>query len=126
MTKLNNILIFFKYGKDIDIDVKGSGDSDKLHQDFMLQIIANTIYRLECLSAKDACVFLESCIEKYLKLEFPIEFYRELNPASLYKIKGSSYCISSCNDINMIDINYNYMILRELWSILIENLNSGG
>ena len=71
----------------------------------------------------------------------PVGYYREFNSESSYRLKytipgntvnmtrmpGYNLGINNVSeyDKNSLDINYNYSVLRELWSILIEFYNIG-
>lgn len=126
MVQLRGKLIIFSWyiNDNINIEVKGINEYvQSLHQEYMLTIIANVIYLMERVSVEDAIEFLSNFYEEYVNLKLPIQYYRELNSESLYRIKGSRYCVSNINDITMIDINYNLLVLRDLYSILIDMYN---
>lgn len=132
---LNGIIIFCKFSDDnIHIDVKGLGDNSNLHQDYMVYTIMYTIALLERSSVVDAIQYLNEICEQYIHRQLPIGYYREFNSQSLYRIiyniVGGTFekpyitnvamnCLSDV-DISVVDINYNYTVLRELWSILFE------
>jgi hypothetical protein len=123
---LNGVIIFCSFLDDgnIDIDIKGIGDVLSLHRDYMVYTIMSTITLLERSSINDAIGYLSDICEQYLKRELPVGYYREFNSASLYKVSlyDVSYGLYNASDLDKasIDINYNYTILRELWSILVE------
>lgn len=124
MVKLLDLLIFSNYiNNNIDIDVKGLGNSINLHQQFMLSLIANVIYMFERVSLEDAISYLTQMYESYVRLQLPIGFYRQLNPNSGYLLKGFNMMVYDVTDINMIDINYNLQYLRELHNILFERFH---
>lgn len=135
---LKGILIFCKFAQDgnIHIDIKGLGDNSILHRDYMVYSILFTITLLERSGVLDAIDYVSELCEQYLHRALPVGYYREFNSGSLYKtiytdlysnrdIKGSSYGLSDIQEYQKydIDINYNYTILRELWSILFEIYN---
>lgn len=124
LLKLLNIIVFFWYNSDgINIDVKGLGDSKYIHMDYILSIIANTIYLLERVSINDALKFISDFYDDYINLRLDKEYYREFNPQSYYHLKNTNYYMIDIDDINNIDIGYNLYILRELWSIILERYN---
>lgn len=126
MLKLFNVIIFFWYNSDgINIEVKGLGDSKYIHMDYILSIIANTIYLLERVSINDALKFITGFYEDYINLRLEKEYYREFTPQSYYHLKNSDYYLIDIDDINKIDIGYNLYIIRELWSIVLEKYNIG-
>lgn len=125
----NSIIIFSKYLPNgmIDIDIKGINKNIVYHQDYICSVLGTAIYMLDNCDIYDTMNYINEFIEKYLKLELSIEYYREFNSQSLYRIKGSEMGISymSESDINLVDITYNYTLLRELWSIIFERINIG-
>ena len=126
MTRLLDLIIFSKYiDNNIDIDVKGLGKNAKLHQQYMLSIIANTIYLYQRVSLQDAIKYLSNMYEQYVRRQLPIGFYRQLNSYSGYLVLPYNMIILdvNINDINMVDIRYNLSYLRELHNILFENFH---
>ena len=107
------------YGNNI-VEVKGLGDNAILHQNYMLSIIVSIINTMEKSSVKDALALLNDIYKDYVNLRLDKGFYREFNSSSLYKYKDLDYGAYYIDNINDIDISYNLSILRELWSILIE------
>ena len=129
---LMSIIILIKYldNGNIDIDVKGISNTE-LHNDFLSEIVS-VILILEKSGIKDAINYLSVFIEKYLHYELPVTFYREFNSFSKYRINSNSNYIYNTFDYGIdatekdkynLDINYNYSILRELFSVLIEIYN---
>ena len=123
--KLDKLLIFFScINDDLDIDIKGINKSlQLLHENYMITFLANIIYLIERVSIIDAIQALNDFYIKYINLKLDKGYYRELNENSLYKIKYSNFYISSIDNIEDIDINYNLYLLRELYSILIQYSN---
>lgn len=129
--KLNNLVIFCKFldNGDINLDIKGLDKTNtvlEIHKNYMASIIVSTIVLLERSGIQSAIDYLSKICENYIKRKLPIEFYREFNNDCVYKLvqmnSFANFGISSVSesDINLIDISYNYSILRELWSILLE------
>ena len=126
---LLGVIIFCKFLEDgnIHVDVKGIGKNASLHENYMIYTIMSTITILERSSVEDAIQYLSSICEQYLHRNLPVGYYREFNSGSLYRSLYNSYGVvpygfinATEYDKNSIDINYNYTILRELWSILVE------
>lgn len=124
MLRLPELLIFFWINNDgMNIDVKGIKQSEQaLHAEYMLSLIAETMYLLERVSIKDALSFVSEKYDDYINLRLPVEFYRELNSRSSYKLKNTDFYLYQL-DKDSVDINYNLYILRELWSIVLELYN---
>lgn len=122
------LFIFFDLRGNINIEIKGiSKDISSLHQKYLLSFISNTIFMMERYSVQDAMKYYSDFYEKYIKLELDIEYYREFNSGGRFKIKNNNFYLSNIEekDINLIDINYNLFILRELWGILLSKYNGG-
>ena len=89
----------------------------------------STITLLERSGVLDAIDYIVDICESYLKRELPVGYYREFNSESLYKtnylVGMNPYGLTDIQEWQKfdIDINYNYTILRELWSILFEIYN---
>lgn len=125
MLKLDKLIIFFWYNDDgLNIDVKGMNEMvQSLHSEYLLSIIAEAIYIMERVSMDDALKFVGDFYKDYINLKLPKEYYRELNPQSLYHFKNSNFYLSSIESVYDLDINYNLYIIRELWSIILERYN---
>ena len=124
MMILLDLIVFSRYiNNNIDIDVKGLGNSMQYHQQYMLSLIANVIYMFERVSLLDSIRYLTQMYEQYVKLQLPIGFYRELNPYSGYRVKNMNMVVFEGSDVNMVDIGYNIRYLRELHNILFENFH---
>ena len=122
--RLKDYLFFMKENKDlIDVDVKGIDDHElKLHSNYMISVICNTIYMMEKVSPADAFEFISNFIGDYISLKLDKRYYREFNSFSGYRLKNTVYCLYDPESVELedIDINYNLMILRELWSIVLD------
>lgn len=132
---LNKTIILLRFENDgqIHVDVKGIGDEKiYLHENFMINAIVTAIIYLERSGVSEAVSYLSDFCMHYVRYELPIGFYREFNSISSYRIKnifgqfnpfnGDSFGADNLNESDKysLDINYNYSILRELWSVLLE------
>lgn len=107
----------------VNLDIKGINDDLlPLHQPGMLDIISETCYLLQHDTIQHCILFLSDICNKYINLELPIEYYREFNYLSKYKVKTNifSYYLDDINDKYkfQIDINRNFLILRDLLHII--------
>ena len=127
------VLLNFQQDGNINVDIKGIGDNHiHLHENFMINAIVTCIVYIERASIQEAVSYLSELCQHYVRYELPIGYYREFNSFSCYRIKnifgpynpfnGDSFGADNLNenDKYSLDINYNYSILRELWSILLE------
>lgn len=135
MLILDKLIFFVSFLPDgnISIDIKGLGDKNIDKHQCMINAIVSTITILERSGIKEAINYLSHICEQYITLQLPVEYYREINSESSYRIKQFSmvpgnFAVDYIEDYNKysLDINYNYSILRELWSIMMEiyNINS--
>jgi hypothetical protein len=120
MINLNGVLVFAWYDdhNEINIEVKGLGKNAEYHQNGMLTLIANTMYLVDRSGIQDAILYIQEAYKMYICRQLPIEYYREFNGISDYKIINSKYTLSSVNSLASVDIGYNLMIIRELYSIV--------
>ena len=129
---MNKLFITFKSDENgLDIDVKGIGDNKRLHGNYMLSFIATLVNTVERAGIDDGIRLLSDFYKRYTQLQLPIGFYREFNSGSAFRIKTGSrvnnYFVSDSTnlDINIIDINYNAEVIRDLWTILFEKKRIG-
>lgn len=124
MMRLKDLIIFYWYNENgMNIDIIGMKNSQYLHLNYMISFIAQVIYYLERVSAKEAVSFVCQFYDDYINLKLEKEFYRELNPASMYKYKNSLFYMTNIENINEIDIGYNLYLIREIYSIVLEKYN---
>ena len=118
----NNVSIY--YNRDnitgqIDIDVKGLGKNAILHQEYFSSFIATVITLLENSPIEDCIKFIEEFYSDYINRKLPIGFYREFNSGSMFSINHSGYYMSSVESVDILDINYNLNIIRNIWGIIL-------
>ncbi len=125
---LNGVIIFCKFDDgNIHIDIKGIGDNIRLHHDYMVYTVMSAIALLERSGIEDAIDYVTEICELYVNRSLPVGYYREFNSRSMYKTLYQSMGLYPFGLTDVaeaekfdLDINYNYAILRELWSILFE------
>ena len=111
---------------DMFLDIKGINENNQyLHSEFILSFIAETIYILERVSVEDALKYITNFYEDYINLKLPVGFYRELNSNSMFNFKHCNFYLSNVKeeDKNLLDINYNLYLIRELWNIVLDIYN---
>ena len=126
MININRVLVFSNYDNNqIDIETKGLGDlGSQLHQNYMLKFIANVIYLFERVSMEDAISSVTQFYADYVNRSLPMEYYRTFDSIPSYQVMNSQYMISGTpSSMNEINISYNLNIIRELYSILMENFH---
>lgn len=124
MIKCNSVLVFFKrLDGAFDVVVKGINDVKvPLHASF-LSFLAETVNNMERMPKNDVLRLFKEFYDSYVSLTLPIGYYREFNSNSCFRIKNSA--IGSIFDIdeshrNLIDINYNLFILRDLYKTIMK------
>lgn len=118
---LNDIIVFYwNDSNGINIETKGLGKLEYLHQNYMLSMIGSSIYLFEQVGIEDTLKYITNFYKQYISRSLPIEYYRELNSGSYYSIINSGFKISNASneDISMIDISYNLNITRELYTTI--------
>lgn len=92
------------------------------HENFMFKFIVDILELLNKDRADLAISKIKDFRFKYLSRQVPIEYYRELTPASLYVTvyRNDTYYFESINKdmINMVDLSYNDRILRFLYAMI--------
>lgn len=122
--KVNNILVFIYNGSyAYYVDVKGiSDDKLELHREYFMGFICHIVTTYEKAGKSYTILEFNKFYESYLKRQLPIEYYREFNSSSCYRINTSKevFLLSSPPpDINVVDINFNLRLLRILYSYLL-------
>lgn len=103
----------FYYNKDT-LDVKGISDELlELHRDYMLDFLFNFFKMNEISKKKKVIELIKDFSYYYKRRDLNIEYYRELNVQSVFKINerlfGEKLGLRSIGDKDAVDISYNYM-----------------
>lgn len=131
---IGNIYLF--YGKrnisfmndEYILVIKGiSKELQKLHEMYFISILYNICQLLETGSVTDAIFYLRKIMRLYREKKLPIEYYREFNSSSLYRVPVNVHNIENIYGINTIgyysidniDIGYNYEVLVHLYQIIM-------
>lgn len=110
---INNIEIYFSNMKKW-IDIKGiSNDVLELHREFFLDDLCEMFSLIESNNKNIRNRYIQNYRKSYITRDLDIGCYRELNTDSKFKydksIGGHSYYIDDIDDVNLVDIRYNYM-----------------
>ena len=95
------------------MDIKGISDENILkHADFMVTAL-HDFMRLMEVSSRERCIrYIKDFVKYYKSKELSIEYYRELNADSMYRMKrkynGRSIGIDEVSDKDVINIHYNF------------------
>lgn len=124
MIKINKIEFYFNSINDsYKLDIKGINDETLLkHQYSYLQLLCEIFNKIQTKNFKEAVQYIIDFNKKYNNLELSIDYYREFNQTSLYRINSfnSVYYIDDISDIDMscLDISYNQNFNREIYKII--------
>lgn len=96
------------------IDLKGINDDKlKYHEDYMLDFLFKLFKLIETGSRKQIINNMIQFSNYYKRRELDIGYYRELNGDSLFRLNktfnGDLVGVPHVNDVNLIDISFNYM-----------------
>lgn len=108
-----------------NMEIKGIGDSNiPLHKDYMIDLLSELFYSAQIRGIQDAISLLGHVYQVYINRDFPIEYYREFNSISRYRLKpeftayGTLYLDhATVMHKHDIDISYNESVLRTLMRI---------
>ena len=124
--KLTDHILFFcnTFGDYWNIDIKGIKQSRQgLHQDFISQLC--NIVDARNNGGKDIAISeFNKIYNAYITYSLPISCYREMNSDSMFKIKGENgFSISGSDSLKaeQIDYSFNLMILRTVYSYLLQS-----
>lgn len=123
--KIQSLCMYYNFdiiSKRETLDVKGLGEFNvSIHKNFMLDFLAELFYTAQLDGVESAIQLLATMHRKYVNMELPIEYYRELNTYSYLKMKEhmsqySSYQLDIADERfkQYIDISFNEKILRSL------------
>lgn len=108
---LNDVLVFFNILTG-EVMIKNIGDSHTKHEKY--KELFKRIFTYLNKGMKDELFnFLDGVRKQYLEKTLPIEYYREFNSDSLYKVNGENFSYEECPPelFDKINIDYNYVNL---------------
>ena len=122
--RINRMHLYYNFDlitKTEVLDIKGLGDLGvALHKNFMLEFISELFYTAQIEGVEMAIKLLANVYTQYINKSLSIEYYRELNEMSRYKLLNmsnfSSWYLESASEYHkkLLDISYNEQIFREL------------
>ena len=131
MININKVVSFISFiGDQVSVDIKGiSDDKYNLHAEYMISLIATIAFYIERGNTEDALSYISNIVAAYINRELDIGFYREFNSDSLFvvNVRDERMGITSIDESykSILNIDYNLVVLRELWSIVLEIYNKG-
>ena len=102
------------------IEVKGISDENvALHQNYIIKFIADTIFGIQQNNIENVISDCNIFYQKYINRMLPIEYYREFNSTSCYRLFFSCAIPNASQDnIDAVDIRYNLGIIRNVISVV--------
>ena len=120
--KLGFVLVFFaiKENDDFVVDIKGINDKMLHLHSNLLTFICTILFYLERSNKAMALSEYSKFYSDYVNLNLDINYYREFNASSCFRIKGSEFGVLSFkDDMRLLDINYNLYLLRNMYSFIL-------
>ena len=124
--KLPNMdLLYFSDQRLEYFRLKGMGEQVPIiHKNYMIQFLLYVAYMAQFGSIQDCINTIKDFYLQYVNKLLDIEYYREMNSRSLYRVFQSGYSSFYANalnqsDISFVDISENEKIVRELYKIFM-------
>ena len=97
------------------------GDESMLkHEDYMLSFLKQAFRKMEGSDTMSTLNFLRGFMDSYRLLKLDTEYYREFNAQSKFRYKtGDTSDVEYLEDKSLLDINYNFQIIKNLVKIAI-------
>ena len=125
--KINRYEFYYYYNsfnREEKLDVKGISD-DKLiiHKNYFIDFLLALFNTLQIDGIISAVNMIQNFSMAYIRRELPLDYYRKFNSESNFDLLYEGNVWSTVNisnkDINIIDIRYNYEIIRDIYGLLI-------
>jgi hypothetical protein len=106
------------------IDIKGINDQILLlHQNYFIEFLCTVFESIQTKTITNTIDLINNFHNKYINRKLPIEFYRELNADSGYRISrknNEAYLFQTIDEFSYkyLNIAFNLNIIRELYSIV--------
>lgn len=110
------------YNKEEKLDIKGINDNKiGIHKNYFMDFLLSLFNTLQIDGIIPAVNLLQNFSNLYINRKLDINYYRKFNSESNFDLlfKGNIWSSQSVNDLNIVDIRFNYEIIRSIYSILI-------
>ena len=111
------------YQKPDDINIKGIDDTiyKERHSEYFGGFIHSLIKQVEASERNQYLNYLRTVCDMYKHRELDTGYYREFNARSNFHYLDGNYSVEEyTEDLNNVDISYNFKILLELMLLLIQ------
>lgn len=124
--KVFNIEMYYSLNRVNQTDqiiVKGIGDKNlEKHKEYFLDFLTYLFNIIETESSENVIASFMNFYQQYLNRELPIEYYRNFDATSKYRLMNSPYLLEKITDgtskIRDIDISYNLNFLRQIYQYI--------
>ena len=123
--KINKYEFYYyynSYNNEERLDIKGINDDKlKIHKDYFMDFLLALFNTLQIDGIIKAVNMLKNFSIMYINRKLNINYYRKFNSESNFDLQYYNNTWSSIyvSDIKLIDIRFNYEILRDLYGVLI-------
>ena len=106
------------------VEVKGIKEEKLIyHKDFFLKFLLDVFYSLQKSSIEETLNLCNQFYEAYVNRQLDLQFYRELSPDNIYRLTHTNHGAFGLTDVDpkyldLIDINYNLRIIRDLINVV--------
>lgn len=126
MVKIHKLEVYYNINPmsfEHSIDIKGIKNEVLIkHESTYIHLLCEILYLICNNRPEDAIRYMKNFVIDYDNLILPIEFYREFNQQSLYRVSSvnSAYYIDDAIGLNScnLDISYNRQFNRELMKLI--------
>ena len=129
--RLNSVEMYYNYNhvynsEFVDVGIIGATDSSiknfrSFHDSYFIEFLSELFYSAQTEGLQTAIMLLQTVYSNYISLKLPVQFYREFNLDSKYRLKreftsvGAIYAdFATERDKAIFDISYNENILRTI------------
>ena len=111
---------FNSYNQEEKLDVKGINDNKlEYHRNHFMDFLLALFNTLQVDSIIPAVNILQNFSLAYINRQLDPNYYRKFNSESNFDLLNGYSSDVYVSDINLIDIRYNYEILRDLYGVLL-------
>ena len=125
LLNLNKVSLFINdnpLSEQFEIDVIGINNDNLDKHRLFISFIIEMLSSLQKGNKELVLSTFNSFYNDYLNMNLPVDYYREFNADSGYRILNAGYIIDDISELekNKINIEYNLSLLRQLYSIIME------
>ena len=122
--KINRYEFYYYYNsfnQEEKLDVKGISDNKLvIHKKYFMDFLLALFNTLQVQGIIEAMTMLYNFGDLYVQRKLDVNYYRKFNSESNFDLlyEGAVWSSETISDVRMVDIRYNYEILRDLYGVL--------